>query len=297
MTGPKRWLHRVHAWLAPAEGFNLVILTVAVTLLNVGIALALPLWSQVNQREKEEELIFRGLQYAEAIRVFQQRHGRLPTRLEELLEIKPRSIRQLWANPMLDDGRWALILEGRRGGQNNGRQNEEAGEETRNDDSTDQGQQQGTATFVPGGDVLTSGSADERTPGAPVKGVYSPEGGSSVKSWFGSSELSEWHFTVDRLQSQQQVGGLAAQSLPQNRPVNAGRIGRPFPPELQVQNVMPQQVPPNAQGQGLNGQQRPAGPGGLANRLIQRNQQKQEGGGSTAGGETRPPSGNDRGGG
>lgn len=292
-VGKRRW-HSLHTWLAQADGFNLVILTVAVTLLNVGIAMALPLWSQVNQREKEEELIFRGLQYAEAIRVFQQRNGRLPTRLEELLEVKPRSIRQLWANPMLDDGRWALILEGRRGGPpgNNRPEDEESGIDTQQGDQN----QQGTATFTPGGDVLTSGNADERTPGAPIKGVYSPEGGSAVKNWFGSSEMSEWHFTVERLQSQQQVGGLAAQSLPKNRPVNAGRIGRPFPPELQVQNVMPQQVPPGAtQGQDLNGRPRPPGPGGAAAEAIRRAQEKEAAAAGGTGGETKSPSGSNRG--
>ncbi|HEX2251775.1 MAG TPA: hypothetical protein VHQ65_00740, partial [Thermoanaerobaculia bacterium] len=51
-----------------------------------------PAWSKMAQREKEEELIFRGLQYAEAIRVFQRKFGRYPTRLEELIEVEPRKI-------------------------------------------------------------------------------------------------------------------------------------------------------------------------------------------------------------
>ena len=44
-------------------------LMVLVTALNVLVAAALPAWTAMEQREKEEELIFRGLQYAEAIRV------------------------------------------------------------------------------------------------------------------------------------------------------------------------------------------------------------------------------------
>ena len=63
------------------------------------------------QRDKEEELISRGFQYAEAIRVFQQRFGRLPNRLEELIKVKPRSIRQLWKDPMTDSGAWGVIVE------------------------------------------------------------------------------------------------------------------------------------------------------------------------------------------
>ena len=55
-----------------------------ITVLNIVVAIALPLWSGMIRRDKEEELISRGLQYAEAIRVFQRRFGRLPVQLDEL---------------------------------------------------------------------------------------------------------------------------------------------------------------------------------------------------------------------
>ena len=86
------------------------------TVLSILVAAALPLWSHGDPRDKEEELIFRGLQYAEAIRVFQHRFGRLPVRLEELIEVEPRCIRQLWKDPMTEDGSWALVFAGSRGG-------------------------------------------------------------------------------------------------------------------------------------------------------------------------------------
>ena len=95
------------------RGYNLVVLVVIITVMNIVLAAVLPLWSQAIRRNKEEELIFRGLQYAEAIRVFHNRFQRWPTRLEELVEIKPRSIRQLWKDPMTEDGKWQLIFEGR----------------------------------------------------------------------------------------------------------------------------------------------------------------------------------------
>ena len=82
------------------KGYNLVILVVAITVLHIALAVSVPLWSTQIRREKEAEAIFRGLQYAEAIRVFQQRFGRYPTTVEELLEVEPRSIRQLWTDPL-----------------------------------------------------------------------------------------------------------------------------------------------------------------------------------------------------
>ncbi|HSU82366.1 MAG TPA: hypothetical protein VLR69_08085, partial [Thermoanaerobaculia bacterium] len=93
-------------------GYNMVMLIVALTVLNIMIAAMLPLMSTEIQREKEEELVFRGFQYAEAIRIFKLRFQRFPNKLEELIEIKPRCIRQLWKDPMTEDGKWGLIFQG-----------------------------------------------------------------------------------------------------------------------------------------------------------------------------------------
>ena len=51
-------------------GYNLVILMMSLMVLNILIAAALPKWSHVIRREREEELISRGWQYVEAIRIF-----------------------------------------------------------------------------------------------------------------------------------------------------------------------------------------------------------------------------------
>ena len=72
------------------SGYNMVMLIVAVTILNIMVAAVLPLMSTDIQRQKEEELVFRGFQYAEAIRLFHSRFQRYPVKLEELLEMKPR---------------------------------------------------------------------------------------------------------------------------------------------------------------------------------------------------------------
>jgi len=101
------------------DGYTLVALVVMVTVLNIMIAKALPLWSGIITRDKEHEFIFRGLQYAEAIRVYQQRYGQWPTRLDELIKSDRRCIRQLWDNPLADiktrkpDGEgWVPIFDG-----------------------------------------------------------------------------------------------------------------------------------------------------------------------------------------
>ena len=84
---------------------------VMIMIMSITLAVAMPAWSAFVQREKEAEAIFRGLQYAEAIRVFQQRHGRLPTTLEELVKVEPRAIRQLYTNPLNESGKWGLLMQ------------------------------------------------------------------------------------------------------------------------------------------------------------------------------------------
>ncbi len=94
------------------SGFTLVALMIILIVLNVAVATAMQLWSKIAQREQEEELIFRGLQYAEAIRVYQLRYNRPPTSLDELMEARPRVLRQRWADPLSESGEWKTILAG-----------------------------------------------------------------------------------------------------------------------------------------------------------------------------------------
>ncbi len=84
-------------------------LTFAVFLLALGLLVALPVLQTETQREKEEELIFRGRQYAEAVRVYVQKNpGRFPASLKELLDKK--CIRRLFRDPFSPDGQWNVVL-------------------------------------------------------------------------------------------------------------------------------------------------------------------------------------------
>jgi type II secretory pathway pseudopilin PulG len=92
-----------------SEGFTLIILLFAITLLIIGLLIAVPVWQTQIQREKEAELIFRGNQYAEAIRLFQlKKPGTFPRTMDELIEEK--CIRRLYSDPMTKDGEWNIIL-------------------------------------------------------------------------------------------------------------------------------------------------------------------------------------------
>jgi type II secretory pathway pseudopilin PulG len=91
-------------------GYTIVMLLVVAAVLAVGLLVAVPIWQTQIQRENEEELIFRGTQYVEAIRLYQQKNpGQFPRTLEELY--KKRYLRRLYPDPMTKHGKWDVLLQ------------------------------------------------------------------------------------------------------------------------------------------------------------------------------------------
>lgn len=96
------------------KGYTLLILLFAVSIISIGLIVAVPIMQTQSQREKEEELIFRGNQYVEAIRLYQlKKPGTFPSTLEELVEEK--CLRRLYRDPMTSHGEWNIILPYQRG--------------------------------------------------------------------------------------------------------------------------------------------------------------------------------------
>jgi type II secretory pathway pseudopilin PulG len=206
------------------RGFTLVGMIIVFTVMTVLLSAAMPLWSKMIQRDREEELIFRGLQYAEAIRVFQLRNGRLPLRLEELVIVRPRSIRQLWKDPMTENGEWGLIYAqvdpGRRG--QRGRRG--SGVAPQQEPQTFGG----SAPRPLGGEESRASRRGQTARAvAPIMGVHSLSEEEAIKNFFGGGKHSDWRFTVDLVP----VANLSPDSLSPVR-ANARWVGRPFRPDL-----------------------------------------------------------------
>lgn len=187
-----------------------------VSALTAMTALALQTWTSIAQREREEELIFRGFQYAEAIRVFQRRFGRYPVRLEELIKVKPRCIRQLYPDPMNEDGDWGLIFATGNNRQGGGPQN-----------------QRGEASNKPeeGGGTLPQSSLKEssnlfgkkKQAVGPISGVHSTASAEiTYKVFMDQEQYEQWAFTVDL------VSGVS--NTPDRPPQipSARTLGKPF---------------------------------------------------------------------
>ena len=71
------------------SGYVLLGITIALVILGIFLVAAVPLWQKAVQREREQELIFRGYQYMQAIERYQRKYpGAYPPSVEVLVEQK-----------------------------------------------------------------------------------------------------------------------------------------------------------------------------------------------------------------
>jgi type II secretory pathway pseudopilin PulG len=88
----------------------LLVFVLFTAVLLIGTYRILPKAVFEGQRQKEEELIFRGQQYRRAIQLYVRRFGRYPASLDDLEDTNDlRFIRKLYPDPMTPEGEWRLI--------------------------------------------------------------------------------------------------------------------------------------------------------------------------------------------
>src|SRR5262252_215557 len=84
------------------QGYAMAALLVALSIMAVMMTVAMPVWKQAAQREKEEELVFRGLQYVHAIGMFQRKYANAyPPNLDLLVD--QRFLRKKYKDPITND--------------------------------------------------------------------------------------------------------------------------------------------------------------------------------------------------
>lgn len=100
------------------RGFTYVAMLLAVAVIGVGLAATGIVWSQSRQREREQELLFIGNQFRQAIALYYLRTPgavkRYPAELEDLLEDKryinpQRYLRKIYVDPMTGKSEWSLV--------------------------------------------------------------------------------------------------------------------------------------------------------------------------------------------
>jgi len=92
------------------EGYILLLLMLAVALMAIAAVAAMPSIMQQVKRDREEEMIHRGVQYSRAIRLFFKHNSRYPTRLEELENTNNiRYLRKRYKDPVNKDQDFRLL--------------------------------------------------------------------------------------------------------------------------------------------------------------------------------------------
>jgi type II secretory pathway pseudopilin PulG len=97
------------------RGYAMAALLVGLTVMAVLMSAALPVWSHYAQREKEEELIWRGQQYARAIGLFQRKYANtFPPTVDVLVEQK--FLRKKYKDPVTGEDFQPIPATGMPGG-------------------------------------------------------------------------------------------------------------------------------------------------------------------------------------
>jgi type II secretory pathway pseudopilin PulG len=95
---------------SPRQGYILLVLGLFVALLAFATLATAPRVVQQIKRDREEEMIHRGAQYARAICKFVKKNGNYPTSLEQLEDTnRVRYLRRRYKDPYSPDGKWRVL--------------------------------------------------------------------------------------------------------------------------------------------------------------------------------------------
>ena len=207
------------------RGYALVILLMVATRMLVALTAALPSIYQEGQREREEELIFRGNEYARAIALFYRQFHRYPVSVEDLLSTSGfRFLRRAYPDPMTRQGKWRFIPAGA-----NGAILDSKTLSPSTPSGSQQNQPNSSSTTTAGNRNPSAFFGDSnQTQGVFIVGVATPSKKESIRIWNGHSRYEEWEF-----------------------------MGTTFTPYA----VPQMSVPANQPGQGTTPNQQPFGPG------------------------------------
>lgn len=191
-------------------GYALVALLAAVTLMLITMGVGVPAWKYVVKNEREQELIFRGGQIADAIGRYQRKNANaLPTSIEQL--VQGRYLRKAFTDPMTKDGEWRLLRQG----------------EALLPGTAAPGTRPGpspSASATPRGPTPRLGGGAGLSVG-PFLGVASRSTDNGLRLFNGRERYSEWLFVV----GQPRVVGRQSVTPQVPGPRQQGAPGRPTP--------------------------------------------------------------------
>jgi len=192
------------------RGYAMAALIVSLAVLAVLMTAAMPVWKQMAQREKEEELVFRGEQYARAIGLFQRKTANaFPPNVDILVQQK--FLRRKYKDPVTNDD-FVPLTQAQQTGQRGG-----------------QAGQQGTPQQGRGPQPAGAAAPGGGTPVGGIIGVTSKSTDTSIRLYKGRSHYNEWAFVYTAPAAAPGAGGPGGGAPGQGRGQGQGRQGNQPP--------------------------------------------------------------------
>jgi len=233
------------------SGYVLLAVLLTMTLLLILLSVEAPRIAQQIKRDKEEEMIHRGKDYATAVKRFVHKNGgRYPVSVEQLENTNHvRFLRKKYVDPMTGDSDWKMVHVGEAqvnipapnpglsggGGQNPGLFNSAPGgnpppgtpptgqAQTQNPPTGQQQNQAGGTGQL--GSLTTSGIGNGQTVGGgQIMGVASVSKGHAIKEFNDKDEYDQWYFVYD-LRLEQSGGSGVTVAAPRAGGTTTGSSG------------------------------------------------------------------------
>ena len=198
-----------------SPGYALIALMITVSVMLVALSAAIPSLYQEARREREQELIFRGNQYARGIFLFQQKMGRYPVSVKEMIESNGmRFLRKPYRDPMTRSGNWrfvhataaGILIDSRTQSLTPGTQQPGAGSSgssfggSSNSDSMQNGQAGGTSaggsSFSLDSNSSSANSSNPNKPPKPAPGCENAERSGPSSAFFDNANTIQGAFIV-----------------------------------------------------------------------------------------------------
>jgi type II secretory pathway pseudopilin PulG len=173
------------------QGFTMVVLLVVMAIMAVGMTAMLPTWRQQAIREKEDELVFRGNQYARALVLYSRKNGnQLPNSVDVLYTGK--YLRKKFKDPITEED-FGLLAAGTPPGAAPGRGGQgtpPTGQAGRGAGQTQPPRGGGSGLGAPAGTQIVGS----------IQGVYSKSTDTSIRVYQNQQRYIDWPFTVQTAQ-------------------------------------------------------------------------------------------------
>jgi type II secretory pathway pseudopilin PulG len=205
-------------------------LLVGIAVMGVLMSAILPAWKTLVQREREEELVFRGEQYARAVGLFQRKFaGAFPPSLDVLVQQK--FLRRAYKDPVTGEDFQILYQNTAMAIPGQGRLPGAGQPGAAGTASLRPGQVAEAPGFAPAmtgpGQGLAGGSSAVAGPRGGIIGVTSKSTKTSLRLYKGRSKYNEWQFVYTQATTQIGAPGQARPGMPGGVPGSARPGGVP----------------------------------------------------------------------